>query len=82
MSSRNVFIERFWRSLKYEAVYLHELTDRFAAQRVIARWMVSTSAEAYQKGQSVEVTDKPCCLPAPPPVQSQPQDVVNRFFAA
>ena len=33
----NVFIERLWRSLKYEAVYLHELSDGFAAQRVIAR---------------------------------------------
>ena len=31
----NVFIERLWRSLKYEAVYLHELTDGFAAERVI-----------------------------------------------
>ena len=26
----NVFIERLWRSLKYEAVYLHELADGFA----------------------------------------------------
>ena len=31
----NVFIERLWRSLKYESVYLHELGDGFAAQRVI-----------------------------------------------
>ena len=31
----NIFIERLWRSLKYEAVYLHELSDGFAAQRVI-----------------------------------------------
>ena len=35
----NVFIERLWRSLKYEAVYLHELEDGFAAQRVIAEWI-------------------------------------------
>ncbi len=34
----NVFIERLWRSLKYEAVYLHELEDGFEAQRVIAQW--------------------------------------------
>ena len=33
------FIERLWRSLKYEAVYLHELADGFAAERVIAAWM-------------------------------------------
>ena len=31
----NIFIERLWRSLKYEAVYLNELTDGFAAERVI-----------------------------------------------
>ena len=29
----NIFIERLWRSLKYEAVYLHELTDGFHAER-------------------------------------------------
>jgi hypothetical protein len=26
-------IERLWRSLKYEAVYLHELIDGFKAER-------------------------------------------------
>ena len=35
----NVFIERLWRSLKYEAVYLHELADGFEADRVIGTWM-------------------------------------------
>ena len=34
----NVFIERLWRSLKYEAVYLHELADGFQAERVIGAW--------------------------------------------
>ena len=34
----NIFIERLWRSLKYEAVYLHEISDGFAAQRLISRW--------------------------------------------
>ena len=33
----NIFIERLWRSLKYEAVYLHELTDGFKAERVMAK---------------------------------------------
>ena len=49
--------------LKYEAVYLHELADGFAAQRVIAEWMEfynevrphsaldgRTPAEAYWRG--------------------------------
>ncbi len=35
----NVFIERLWRSLKYEAVYLQELADGFAARAVIGDWL-------------------------------------------
>ncbi len=35
----NIFIERLWRSLKYEAVYLHALADGFAARQVIGEWM-------------------------------------------
>jgi len=35
----NIFIERLWRSLKYEAVYLHELVDGRAAERVIDSWI-------------------------------------------
>ena len=34
----NIFIERQWRSLKYESVYLHELTHGFVAERVIGEW--------------------------------------------
>ncbi len=35
----NIFIERPWRSLKQEAVYLHELQDGFQAKRVIDEWL-------------------------------------------
>ncbi|PLX32670.1 MAG: hypothetical protein C0605_17590 [Hyphomicrobiales bacterium] len=35
----NIFIELLWRSLKYEAVYLHEMTDGFKAQKIIDDWM-------------------------------------------
>lgn len=35
----NIFIERLWRSLKQAAVYLHELTDGFVAERVIRDWI-------------------------------------------
>ena len=28
----NVFIERLWRSLKYEAICLHEIADGFQAR--------------------------------------------------
>lgn len=35
----NIFIERLWRSLKYEAVYLHEMSNGHAAQSVIGDWI-------------------------------------------
>ena len=35
----NIFIERLWRSLKYEAVYLHELRDGAEAGRLIRTWI-------------------------------------------
>ena len=35
----NLFIERLWRSLKYEAVYVHESADGFTARRVIGEWV-------------------------------------------
>ena len=35
----NIFIERLWRSLKQEAVYLHEITDGFQAKRIFDNWI-------------------------------------------
>ncbi len=35
----NVFIERLWRSLKYECIYLHEFDDGLKAQDGIRIWM-------------------------------------------
>jgi putative transposase len=35
----NIFIERLWRSLKQEAVYLHEITDGFQTKRIIDDWI-------------------------------------------
>ena len=35
----NVFIERLWRSLKYEEVYLHAYDDGFQAARAIGRYL-------------------------------------------
>lgn len=34
----NIFIERLWRSLKQEAIYLSEIEDGFHAERVIENW--------------------------------------------
>ncbi len=35
----NIFIERLWRSLKYEAVYLQDIADGFEAGRVVNGWI-------------------------------------------
>jgi putative transposase len=35
----NVFIERLWRSLKYECVYLHEMDSGLTARRKIGEWI-------------------------------------------
>ncbi len=91
----NIFIERLWRSLKYEAVYLHELTDGFVAERVIGDWIGfynterphsaladQTPAEAYWAGRPVDMMDKPDGLPTSPPARQQQQDVINKVLAA
>ena len=91
----NIFIERLWRSLKYEAVYLHELTDGFHAERVIADWITfynterphsalgdRTPAEAYGARQPVDMMDKAIALPTSPQAQQQQSKMINRFLAA
>ena len=49
----NIFIERLWRSLKQEAVYLHELQDGFQAKRIIDNWI-----EFYNVEQPHTALDK------------------------
>ena len=91
----NIFIERLWRSLKYEAVYLHELTDGFKAERIIGEWIDfynterphsslggRTPAEAYGATRSVNMMDKAHALPTSPQAQQQQQNMINRFLAA
>ena len=85
----NIFIERLWRSLKYEAGYLHELTDGFKAERVIGEWIDfynterphsahngQTPAEAYGAGQPMDMMDKADALP------TCPQGLARRFGPA
>lgn len=91
----NIFIERLWRSLKYEAVYLHELTDGFKAKRVIDDWPNfyngerpyssfggRTPAEVYGTTHPMDMMDKPYGLPTSPQAPQQQQDVINRILAA
>lgn len=35
----NVFIERLWRSLKYECVYLHDFENAYEARKLIGDWI-------------------------------------------
>lgn len=90
----NIFIERLWRSLKYEAVYLHELTDGFTAERVIGEWIgfynterphsalaARTPAEAYGIDKPVDMMDKASALPTSPQAPQQ-HGVINRILAA
>ena len=91
----NIFIERLWRSLKYEAVYLHELSDGFRAQKVISRWVAfynsrrphsalggATPAEAYDRGLPAETRKMTVGSSPSLPVQLQHQDEVNKNLAA
>ena len=93
----NIFIERLWRSLKYEAVYLRELADGFEARRVIGEWIDfynterphsalggKTPAEAYRGAPPVDMMDKPLrALPTSPQAQQQRQgDRFKEILAA
>ncbi len=88
-------IERLWRSLEYEAVHRHELTDGFKAERVIGAWLDvhnterphsalagRTPAEAHGAGRAVDMMDQAIALPTSPQAQQQQQDVINRVLAA
>ena len=87
----NIFIERLWRSLKYKAIYLHELADGSTARRLMGEWVRfynverpqsalggATPAEAYRGGPPVDMMDKPLrALPTSPQAQQQQQE--DRF---
>ena len=91
----NIFIERLWRSLKYEAVYLQEISDGFQAQNLFSSWFEfydqdrphsalggATPAEAYEKGMLTQTLAQPRTSPAPLLALPEQQDVVNRTLAA
>ena len=92
----NIFIERLWRSLKYEAVYLHEIADGFQARRLIGDWVRfynlerphaaldgRTPAEAYRGDPPVDMMDKPLrALPTSPQAQQQQEDRFKGILAA
>jgi putative transposase len=58
----NIFIERLWRSLKQEAVYLTEITDGFHAGRVIDDWMAFYNAKRPHSALGAATPDEACGL--------------------
>ena len=91
----NIFIERLWRSLKCEAVNLHELSAGSQAHWVVARWMAfyntekphsaladSIPTEADDRGMLLERQAEPHPSPAPPSAQPEHEDVLNGTLAA
>jgi len=86
----NIFIERLWRSLKYEAVYLVEMTDGFHAERVIGGWIAfdndirphssldgRTPDEACDARRPVDMMDKADALPTSPQALQQQTSVIS-----
>jgi putative transposase len=82
----NIFVERLWRSLKYEEVYLHAYDNVAEARAGIAEWIsfynderphqalgYRTPAEVFgdRSQQPVDMMDKPTGLPTSPQAQQQ-----------
>ena len=82
----NIFIERFWRSIKYEEVYLRVYESLPEARRCIGAYIdfynsqrphqsldYNTPDEVYFEGghRPVDMMDKPDGLPTSPQAQQQ-----------
>ena len=60
----NIFIERLWRSLKQEAVYLHEITNGFQAKRIIDDWIGFYNSERPHTTLDKRTPDPASCTRA------------------
>ena len=77
----NILIERLRRSIKYEAVYLHDLPDGFEGP-LGTRWE-NPPAEAHRSNPPVDRMDRPLrALPAPPQAQQQRQEDLSKEIPA
>jgi putative transposase len=54
----NVFIERLWRSLKYECVYLHAFETGSALRAGLTRWIDYYNARRPHSGLSGRTPDE------------------------
>ncbi len=55
----NIFIERLWRSLKQEAIYLEEISDGFHAKRIITNWMAFYNQKRPHSALAYQTPDEP-----------------------
>ena len=53
----NIFIERLWRSLKQEALYLVEISGGLQTQRVIKNWTAFYNTERPHSGLERQTPD-------------------------
>ncbi len=56
----NSFIERLWRSLKQEAIYLQELTDGYKAKKIIDEWINFYNSDRPHTALDKRVPDSVC----------------------
>jgi len=76
----NIFIERLWRSLKYECVYLAEMTDGFTARRAIKDWI--TFYNTIRPHSSLDGKTPHAVYSAAPGMGNSPSPVTNTKLAA
>jgi putative transposase len=83
----NIFIERVWRSLKYEEVYLKAYASVAEARLGICAWLsfynnerlhqgldYKTPCEFFEANKSVDMMDNASALPTSPQAQQQQQE--------
>ena len=92
----NTFIQRRWRSPKYEAIYPHEIAGDLTTRHLTRDWVAFCNperphtglggrapTEAYRDGPSVDMMDKALrALPTSQQAQQQQEDRFNRILAA
>ena len=91
----NIFIERLWRSLKYECVYLHAFSGGREAKTGIGKWIDfynsqrphkahggQTPSKVYGAGRPMDMMDKPSGLPTYPQAQQHQKAFKNDYLAA
>ncbi|MBF0427967.1 MAG: transposase [Magnetococcales bacterium] len=54
----NIFVERLWRSLKYENVYLHAYATGSEARRGIGRWIQQYNGQRLHQSLDYRTPDQ------------------------